>query len=462
MELSLQDIVKVLQGSCLNPERFDYNIVQSVSTDSRQIPPNSLFIPLKGENFDGHQFIPQIFDKGAVATLTEEPFLQDERLCTIYVKSTQKALLDLARYYRSLFKIPVIGITGSVGKTSTKEIVAAVLGAKFNVHKTAGNYNNEIGLPLTLFKLQDLHEAAVIEMGMNHFGEIHNLSMTAKPQIAVITNVGTSHIENLGSREGILKAKLEILDGLEPGGLVVINGDNDLLKDVENTAYKIVKYGIKTHHKYYAQNIVCKEDGTTADIFTPQGVYQIEIAALGEHMIYNTLAAIVIAEHLGLTKDEILKGLRGYSPSQMRMHIKTHENGITIMDDTYNASPDSMQAALKVLRNYPAPSRKIAILGDMFEMGSYAKVLHQEVGQFAGLVGVDLLCAVGTLAKHIYESASKEPSAMQVLYYATKEAFLQDIEKLFHPGDTVLFKASRGMQFEKIAEAVGKVKCDEK
>ncbi|WP_171903747.1 UDP-N-acetylmuramoyl-tripeptide--D-alanyl-D-alanine ligase [Cellulosilyticum sp. I15G10I2] len=462
MELRLQDILEALQGKCLNPNRLDNNIVQSISTDSRQIGFSSLFIPLKGENFDGHQFIPHIFEKGAVATLTEYPVIKDERLCTIYVENTQEALLRLAKYYRSLFQIPVIGITGSVGKTSTKEIIAAVLSARFNVHKTAGNYNNEIGLPLTLFKLERHHEVAVVEMGMNHFGEIHKLSLTACPQIGVITNIGTSHIENLGSREGILKAKLEILDGLDSDGLLIINGDNDLLSTIEEKSFKVIRYGMKDHQDYYAKNIISQADKTTAEVFTPNAFYQVAISALGEHMIYNTLAAIAIAEELGLTRDEILKGLASYQPSQMRMHIKTYDNKITIMDDTYNASPDSMEAALKVLKEYPVTGRRIAVLGDMLEMGSFAANLHEQVGKYASLANIDLLCAVGKLAEHIYNGANNVSTTMQTLYFATKDEFLSDIENIVHSGDTILFKASRGMHFEEMVEAVGKVKCDEK
>ncbi len=462
MELRLQDIVEALQGKCLNPNRFDNNIVQSISTDSRQVGYCSLFIPLKGGNFDAHQFIPHVFDKGAIATLTEEDIVKDERLCTIYVENTNEALLKLAQYYRSLFKIPIIGITGSVGKTSTKEIIAAVLSAKFNVHKTVGNYNNEIGLPLTLFNLEKHHEVAVVEMGMNHFGEIHRLSLTANPQIAVITNIGSSHIENLGSREGILKAKLEILDGLDKSGLFIINGDNDLLSTIKQVPFKMLKYGLKEEQAYYAKNIVSEADRTTAEVFTPKANYKIAISALGEHMIYNTLAAIAIAEHLELTEEEILTGLSSYQPSQMRMHIKTYENGITIMDDTYNASPESMQAALRVLKNYPTSSRKIAVLGDMLEMGSYATVLHEQVGQFASLESIDLICTVGELAKHIYNGVNNTSANTKVLYYATKEEFLSEIQNIFQIGDTILFKASRGMHFEEMVEEVGKVNYDEK
>ncbi|MDF2595136.1 MAG: UDP-N-acetylmuramoylalanyl-D-glutamyl-2,6-diaminopimelate/D-alanyl-D-alanyl ligase [Clostridia bacterium] len=461
MELELQDILKAVDGECLNSLRLHNGIVQSITIDSRQIDKQSLFIPLKGERFDGHQFINKVFDQGAIAVLTEERSIEDDRLCTIYVRDTKKALLDLAQYYRSLFKIPVIGITGSVGKTSTKEIIAAVLSAKFKVHKTEGNYNNEIGLPLTLFKLEKHHEVAVVELGMNHFGEIHKLSLAATPQIAVITNIGTSHIEYLGSRAGILQAKLEILDGLDTNGVLIINGDNDLLGQMNQISFETLKYGLSPQYPYYAKNIVGGKQSTTADIVTPQHHYNLSVEGLGEHMVYNTLAAIAIAEHLGLTKTEVLAGIETYRPTKMRMHIQVYDNGITVMDDTYNASTDSMYAALKVLQSYPDANRKIAVLGDMFEMGEHAKNLHEEVGRFACQVQIDVLCAVGELAKHIYEGARQMTSCTKILYYATKEAFLQDMKNILHSGDTVLFKASRGMHFEQMVEEAGKVNGDE-
>ncbi|MDF2612577.1 MAG: UDP-N-acetylmuramoyl-tripeptide--D-alanyl-D-alanine ligase [Clostridia bacterium] len=461
MDLHLQDIVKALDGDCLCPGIHGEVHVQFIHTDSRQMTKGSLFIPLKGEKFDGHEFIPTVFDKGAIATLTEERSIRDSRLYTIYVKDTREALLKLANFYRNLFDIPVIGVTGSVGKTSTKEIIAAVLSAKYNVHKTEGNFNNEIGLPLTLFKLQKEHDVAVVEMGMNHFGEIHNLSIAANPQIAVITNIGTSHIEHLGSREGILKAKLEILDGLGKDGLLIVNGDNDLLSGAHTEPIQTIKYGLLEDHPYYAKNIIGEKNSTTADIFTPKDVYPITISALGEHMIYNTLAAVAIAESLGLSKNEILRGLASYQPTKMRMNIQTYDNGFTVIDDTYNASTDSMCAALKVLQDYPVSSRKVAVLGDMLELGDHAALLHEEVGKFAGSVQIDLICAVGPLAKYIYDGAKETCSPKKVIYYEKQEAFIKNIKDILHLGDTVLFKASRGMHFEEMVEAVRKVKRDE-
>ncbi len=456
MKLDIQDIISAVGGKCIQ-EGLIKQPIEVITTDSRSQVTNGLFIPLKGDRFDGHEFIKSVYEKGVIATLTMEDKVIDPRLWTIKVEDTRQALLDLGHYYRNQFTVPVVGITGSVGKTSTKEMVAAVLSGKWHVHKTDGNFNNEIGLPLTLFKMDASHEAAVIEMGMNHFGEIHRLSLAAAPEVAVITNVGTSHIENLGSREGILKAKLEILDGLMPGGLLVLNGDNDLLSTVGELPFNKVTYGLNTSNDYYAEAIANEGEYTTAIVTTPQYKCNIRIKALGEHMVYNTLAAIAVAQYLGLSKAEIQKGLESYAPAKMRMHLETYDNQITVIDDTYNASPDSMEAALKVLKDYDTKGRKIAVLGDMFEMGEFAPELHKKVGAFAAEIGIDRVYAVGTLAEYIFKGA-KEQEGTPTFYYPTKEAFIEVMQRELQAEDTVLFKASRGMHFEEMLEAVRKVK----
>lgn len=458
MKLAIEEIVDAVNGKLLNPQVNGTSAcIESITTDSRKQMRKGLFIPLKGERFDGHDFISHVYDKGAIATLTMNEAVLDERMATILVEDTKMALLDLGRFYRKQFQIPVIGITGSVGKTSTKEMISAVLSGKWNVHKTEGNFNNEIGLPLTLFNLEQSHEAAVVEMGMNHFGEIHNLTCSALPDVAVITNVGTSHIENLGSREGILKAKLEILDGLHSEGVLIMNGDNDLLSTLHDLPVKSISYGLMPTNDYWAKEIRSEGEYTVATVMSPRQIYQIRIKALGEHMVYNTLAAIAVAEHFGLTEEEIMSGLSSYEPAKMRMHITTCESGLTIIDDTYNASPDSMQAALKVLRDYDAKGRKVAILGDMFEMGEFAPKLHQEVGQFVTETAIDVLIAIGHLAKHIYEGY-KEKGTKDAYYFETKEAFIENLMHIIQKEDCVLLKASRGMHFEALIEEVRKVK----
>lgn len=457
MELLINQIIDAVGGECLNVPSDGNNLITSISIDSRNITSNALFIPIKGDNFDGHKFITSVFEKGAIATLTQEKEIKDRRLWTIYVADTKEALLKLAAYYRKQFDIPVIAVTGSVGKTSTKDLIAAALSGKYHVHKTEGNFNNEIGLPLTLFGLDNAHEVAVVEMGMNHFGEIHTLSMTGAPDIGVITNIGVSHIENLGSQEGILKAKLEILDGLSEKGLLILNGDDALLHDVTTQKCKVVYYGCNENNAYYAKNIVQSKESISAKVTTPGNTYSITLNTLGEHMISNALVAIIIAEHLGLSKEEILRGFASYTPTKMRMNKLQYKNGLTIIDDTYNASPDSMKAALKVLGDCMTEGKRIAVLGDMFEMGEHAPTLHEEVGKCIGQYNVDMLCTIGDFAQYIAAGARSLQANTIIKHYNTQEDFLKDIGQIVASKDIILFKASRGMHFEKLVDAVGKV-----
>lgn len=458
--LTLEQILFAVQGKCLNTVDTGNISITSVSTDSRNVKKDSLFIPLKGESFDGHLFIESAFEKGASIALTQEELEPKGNDVLVWVKDTKKALADLASYYRSQFALPVIAVTGSVGKTSTKDLIASVLESKYKVHKTQGNFNNEIGLPLTIFGLEKEHEVLVVEMGMNHFGEIHNLTKIARPYIAVITNIGVSHIEHLGSREGILKAKCEILDGMNQEGILIVNGEDDLLKNltIDNT---LITYGKSPTHLYYATEIKATDTAAiSARIHTPISNMEITIPALGEHMIDNALAAIAIAQYLNLSTKEIIDGLLAYQPSKMRMDLQTTTNGVGVINDAYNASPESMKAAIEVLTTIPNTKRRIAILGDMFEMGKYAKGLHYEVGQYIGKkANIDLLVTVGELSKFIYEGAEEQGmSKEKILHFQTQEDLILNIKWLIQPQDLVLIKASRGMKLEKTVEEIGKVK----
>ncbi|OON90315.1 MAG: hypothetical protein ATN32_04230 [Candidatus Epulonipiscium fishelsonii] len=450
--MQISEIITAVSGKCLNPEKIGNNLIKDITLDSRKNVNLGLFIPLIGEKFDAHDYIAQVYDKGVIATLTSINKISDEKLITILVKDTKQALLDLAEYVNSKFDRKIIAITGSVGKTTTKEMVSTVLASAVKVHKTEGNFNNEVGLPLTIFKTTSEDKVSVLEMGMNHFGEISKLTKVAKPDIAIITNIGTSHIENLGSREGILKAKLEILEGLKPDGKVLINGDEPLLVNVaQNTEW--ITYGLDKTNQYYATNIKYENISVSAYLHTPNDTYEVTIPSPGEHMVKNTLVAVAVAEMLKLDKHTILEGIKSYKSEKMRMQISTY-NDVTIIDDTYNASVDSMKAALQVLNKFEATGRKVAVLGDMFELGEHSIDLHQQVGEEFKNLNIDCLYTVGNYASEISNKAKKYNVYSK--HFMNKEEFLKGILENIKPRDVILLKASRGMGFEKIVESIKK------
>lgn len=449
--ITIREIMQAVGGKLLG--QFDDldRTVTHVFTDSRQIDAGALFIPLVGERFDGHAFINDALEGGAAGCFTareRESYLPGKFY--IKVSSTQKALRDLARYYKQRFSIPFVGITGSVGKTTTKDMVAAVLSERYQVLKTEGNFNNEVGLPLTLLKLNSSHQICVLEMGMNHFGEIEYLSNIVEPQVALITNIGDSHIEYLGSRENILKAKCEIFSHMGPESFVVLNGDDDLLNTLSGQLpFEIVYCGVTPGADYRAEGI--SSDGERrihCEVITPSSSFPVEIPALGDHMIYPTLMAAAVARHFGMSDEEISAGVLRFAPTKMRMNILRRENGITILDDAYNANPQSMRAAVEVLAQTKG-EKKIAVLGDMFELGPLAPALHAGVGEYLGKAGIDCLVAVGELARHIYEAAV-EALVPQVFYCETKEEAKAILPQVLQPNATVLVKASRGMAFEEL------------
>lgn len=461
--LTLKQIIDAVNGQCLQKE-VDLNLeIRSISIDSRDIKKEALYIPIKGDRFDGHTFIEDAFNKGATIALAQDQLIESENGILIYVKDTSQALKDLAAYYRNQFSIPVVAITGSVGKTSTKDLLSAVLGGKYKVHKTDGNFNNEIGLPLTIFGLNQSHEVLVVEMGMNNFGEIHNLSQIARPDIAVITNVGDSHIENLGSREGVLKAKAEIVDGMTQDGILIVNGEDEMLSQIKDEQ-TLITYGHSEKHPFFVQNVeTIGTKGVSATFNTPLSVIDLMIPVLGRHMIDNALAAIAVAQKLQLTDSQIKAGFELYKPTKMRMDLKRAQNNVTIINDAYNASPDSMKAALDVLADIPNMKRRIAILGDMFEMGEHAEALHREVGRYIGENQVaDLLITVGDMSSFIQEEAVEcGMSHDQTLHFKNQENLTWQLKNLISPGDLVLVKASRGMKLEKTVDEIEKVNLNE-
>ncbi len=359
---------------------------------------------------------------------------------------------DIAAFYRAGLSIPVIGITGSVGKTSAKEFIAAVLAQKYNVLKTQGNYNNELGVPLTLLRVKEEHEAAVIEMGINHFGEMHRLSRMVMPDIVVMTNIGDCHLEALGSREGILKAKSEIFDFLKEDGTVILNGDDHLLAAIREVHGKApVIFGKNKNNICYAMNIRTNGIfGTEAEIHMGGNCFSVKIPLPGEHMVYNALAAAAAGEALGLSAEEIKAGISSVQPTEGRSNLLKCGD-MVIIDDCYNANPLSMRAAIDLLSQ--ADTRKAAVLGDMFELGKDEEKLHGEVGRYAAKCSIDVIICVGKLSEHMAKGAVENaPTGCSVYYYPEKETLLQELDYLLKPGDTVLVKASHGMGFSKIVE----------
>jgi len=456
--VTIQELLLATKGSLLGDVRDLDASISSVETDSRAPSENSLFVPLIGEHFDAHAFLSAALSGGAAGCLTMR--VPDEFLpgkFYIQVEDTQTAFGDLAKYYRKKFPIPVVAITGSVGKTTTKEMVASVLSEKFRVLKTEGNFNNEVGLPLTLFRLDSSHEICVLEMGMNHFGEIEYLSRMAEPDAAIITNLGAAHIENLGSYENILKAKCEIFSHMKKGSLAVLNGDDVLLKTLDGKLpnQSICFYGTDQRFDYQASDVVpLGEKGVSTTIKTPRETFSVVIPALGTHMVYAVLAATVIAEQYGMTGAEIAAGIKRFVPTKMRMNV-INEGDVTILDDVYNANPQSMRAALEVLSQSDSPY-KVAILGDMLELGALGATLHHGIGDYAGNLGIDCLLAVGALSKDIYQAA-KNSSIPDVFYFETKEEAKTILPALLKPRATILVKASRGMEFEDLVKELRRV-----
>lgn len=443
-KLKLSEIARACNGA------FNTDCeITGVCIDTRKITRGCLFICIKGERFDAHQFAQQALDLGANAVMIHSDVEIDG--CFVRVENTSSALLTLSGYYRSKFDIPVVGLTGSVGKTTTKEFTYLVVNSKYNAIKTLGNLNNEIGLPQMLFQIDSKTQAAVIEMGMNHFGEISRLTKAAKPTVALITNIGVSHIENLGSREGILKAKLEILEGLEKGAPLILNGDNDLLSTVKAEEYNTVFYGIENDCDFKGTDIK-EENGKTEFTVNYFGNSQkITIPTIGIHNVYNALSAFAVGYFLDVEPEMAAEALSKYIPEGMRQKT-VNVSGITSIEDCYNASPDSMRAALKTLADTNA-NKKIAVLADMLELGDYSRQAHLDVGKMAADNNIDVLLTFGEMGELISQGA-RENGLENVFHFDTKEELAEKLTELARAGDAVIFKASRGMKLEDVIHIV--------
>lgn len=447
--LTLRNITEACRGTYHGDEsKLDIEAA-GVVIDSRKVEKDYLFVAIDGEKVNAHKFIPDTIEKGALCVVSHED-LGETDYPYILVESTGQALLDIAKLYRDSFDVKVVGITGSVGKTSTKEMIASVLAQKYNVHKTLGNFNNEWGLPITIFEMNEKHQIAILEMGVNHFGEMRRLSSVASPDICVITNIGVAHLEFFKTQEGILREKSEMIQDMKAGGQIILNGDDALLSEMGPLkGVEPVFFGLGDNCQVNATDISpLGLKGTACKIHLPSGEsFNCTIPLPGAHMLTNALAGAAVGYSLDLTAQEIKAGIEGLPSIPGRNNI-INTGRIMILDDCYNANPVSMKASIDVLGM--AIGRKVAILGDMGELGETGKELHFGTGAYAAEHGVDLVCGIGELAKEIVAGASE--SGAEALWFATKAEFLDQMKAIIKEGDNVLVKASHGMNFPEIVD----------
>ena len=451
MTFTLSEIARAVDGVL----QGDGNkVIFGVSTDSRKIESQELFVALRGERFDGHDFIPGLKGKCA-AILSEE---EAPGFDVILVPDTLKALGALAAYWKKTVAPRVtVGVTGSVGKTTTKELIASVLKQKYKTHFTSGNLNNHIGVPITLIRIEQGTDAVVCEMGMSEKGEIEYLTDLVRPNLAVITNIGTSHIEKLGSREGILDAKLEILSGMEKGSTIILDGDEPLFRTERSqkllSDFSVLYVGFDSGNDIYPLDIYKGADDISFDVISKEKEFRVTVPAVGDHFIKNALFAAAVGLCVGVTEEEIQNGLVAYAPSGLRQKIY-EKDGVRVIADCYNASPESMDASLKVLGS--APGRKIAVLGDMLELGSLAESAHHKVGETAFACGAEKIFSYGKASYHIMLGAVEAGMPKNnVVHSIDSQLLVTLIKEVLRPGDTILFKASRKMKLEEMISSCG-------
>lgn len=445
-----------------------------ISTDSREGGAGVIFCAIKGQNVDGNDFIPGAIELGSTAFICQ--YVSDaaktsgKAFSAVVVEDTVKAMGTLAAYYRSISKAKVIAITGSVGKTTTKEFIYAVASSAFKTHKTQGNYNNELGMPLTIFGIEPEHQVVVLEMGMSALGEIEYMTKIAKPDIAIVTNIGTSHLASLGTRENICRAKMEIRLGLGKDGILLLNADEPLLlNQYEQLGKKPQLMSVASHMgDYRAVNIRQKIDGIVFDLlYQNKAITNIEIPALGKHNVYNALSAYAVGVILGLNDDQIRRGLKSFVSADKRQNVY-EVAGITVIDDCYNASPESMRAAIDVLISMAAKknTRPAALLGDMLELGEYSRLMHDQLGQYAAQMQVQKLFCYGSMADIVAEAAIKKGIRADNVFVCidTRDAqkIADMITQTLDPGDILLVKASRGVAAERVIECMKKKKAKKK
>ncbi|MEY8424986.1 UDP-N-acetylmuramoyl-tripeptide--D-alanyl-D-alanine ligase [Lachnospiraceae bacterium 38-14] len=450
--ITLEQILECCQGQYFGSREDLKREVTGIVTDSRKIVPGNLFVPLKGEKTDGHKYIPQVLEAGALASLSEN-VLSGNPGNYILVESALEAMQRIAAFYRNYLGLKVVGITGSVGKTSTKEMIASVLKERYKVHKTAGNFNNHIGLPLTIFGLKKEHEVGVLEMGISDFGEMHTLASMSNPDICVLTNIGLCHLENLKTRDGILKAKTECFQHMRENGRVILNGLDDKLNTIKEVkGSSPVFYGREGDAAYATDVTDLGLLGIRIHLHLYGEVREVTIPIPGEHNIYNALAAACVGHELGMDIEEICRGIQSVETIGGRSNL-IQVKGMTLIDDCYNANPVSMKASIDVLSK--APGRKIAVLGDMGELGKEEKELHAQVGTYLSEKNIDHLFCAGELSREMAREAKGNPRCT-VEHFSSKEDLIPALLQEVKEGDTILVKASHFMEYPKIIEALRK------
>ena len=424
-------------------------------TDSREVTRGSLFIALKGEQQDGHAYIAQAVERGAAGVLCERAPVDPAAATVVEVASTRQALVDITSYRLRRQPVPIVAITGSAGKTTTKELIAHVLGRRFRVHKSEGNLNTYTGIPMTVFQMDPGDRALVLEYAMSRAGEIRELTMTAPPNIGVVLNVGLAHVGFLGSIEAVAAAKRELVEGLAPNGLAVLNADDPRVKAMASAAKRVTFYGLGAEAQVRAEKIHLHGlDGSGFELRTPRGNADVYLRLPGQHSVSNALAAAAVALEFGYDAAAIASALHGFNPPSRRMNVIGGRNGATVIDDSYNASPGSMEAALEVLRLAPEGTVRIAVLGDMLELGDHAEHAHAEVGSLAGQTA-DFVIAMGEQARTTVESARRAGlSQDRAIVVDTPEQAIDALEPLLSPKARVLVKGSRGMRLERVVERI--------
>ena len=444
---TLRDALNAVNGRYFGNEAALDSDIDRVTSDSRTAGTGALFIALKGTRVDGHDFMAGCIRAGAVACLTEREPTPQERPA-IQVDSTLRATGALAAWHRARFAIPVIGITGSVGKTTTKEMIAAVLSQRFNTHKTQKNLNNELGVPWTLLRLDDGHQVSVVEMGISDFGEMRRLTHMVRPTIAVFSVIGDAHLEFLGDRDGVMRAKGEIFEGMDENGLAVLNGDDPIQRKCHPNMRRVT-YGLGEGCDVRGADVRnLGEDGMRMTVRHSGGTFEVAIPAFGSHLASAALAAAAVGLELGLTGEEIARGVAQYQTVGDRARV-IHAGDMTIVSDCYNANPNSCQAAVDSLMQLEG-KRRVCVLGDMLELGPRTEELHHGVGEYAAKAGVDLVIGCGPLSRAIADGAKAAGS--DVLYYEDKARLIAALGDILRPGDCVLVKASHSMAFEEIVK----------